>query len=187
MPPSSEQWSAALSLWSTSEISVKFYQATRRKISEDRHLHARRRENPKSHKGNEVRNVLMKGSMRLGTSPKHWFSYCHFVVGLYFYFRVSVSMCSMLVYCSMYAYDDIADDRDGGFRMLPRNSCRHLASLGICAVRVVWTPASARSKYNCTCPTLTDPLFAVCLMKFVSVCKLFSKITELSRSSGTET
>jgi hypothetical protein len=33
----------------TSEMSVNFYQITRRNIPEDSHLHASRRENPKSH------------------------------------------------------------------------------------------------------------------------------------------
>jgi hypothetical protein len=33
---------------STSEMSVNFYQTTRRNIPEDSHLHARRRENQKS-------------------------------------------------------------------------------------------------------------------------------------------
>jgi hypothetical protein len=34
---------------STSEMSVKFYQTTRRNNPEDSHLHTRRRENLKSH------------------------------------------------------------------------------------------------------------------------------------------
>jgi hypothetical protein len=34
---------------STSEMSVNFYQTTRRNNPEDSHLHTRRRENPKSH------------------------------------------------------------------------------------------------------------------------------------------
>jgi hypothetical protein len=34
---------------STSETSVNFYETTRRNIPEDRHFHALRRENPKSH------------------------------------------------------------------------------------------------------------------------------------------
>jgi hypothetical protein len=39
---------------STSETSVNFYQTTRRNISEDSHLHARRREKLKSHSVNNA-------------------------------------------------------------------------------------------------------------------------------------
>jgi hypothetical protein len=35
---------------STSEMSVSFYQTTRRNIPEDSHVHTRRRENLKSHR-----------------------------------------------------------------------------------------------------------------------------------------
>jgi hypothetical protein len=49
LPPSSRRLIALMMEASTSETSVNFYQTTRRNISEVRHLHTRRRENPKSH------------------------------------------------------------------------------------------------------------------------------------------
>jgi hypothetical protein len=52
LPPSSGPTSIIALMMeavSTSETSVNFYQATRRNIEEDIHLHTRRRENLKSH------------------------------------------------------------------------------------------------------------------------------------------
>jgi hypothetical protein len=43
---------------STSETSINFYQTTLRNNPEDSHLHTRRRENLKSYKGRNCRNIL---------------------------------------------------------------------------------------------------------------------------------